>query len=62
MKEVFDPKTQNQCTLIYMAASVVAEAISLAVYYPYEIVKVRMIAKNDKFNYTSIPDAFKKIF
>jgi hypothetical protein len=32
-----------------MAASVIAEAISLAVFYPYEIVKVRMIAKNDKF-------------
>ena len=48
--------------MIYMAASVIAEAFSLAVYYPYEIVKVRMIAKNDKFNYSSIPDAFKKIY
>lgn len=61
MKEIFDPKTQNQCSLIYMTASIIAEAVSMVVYYPYEIIKVRMIAKNDKFNYTSIPDAFKKI-
>lgn len=33
----------------------------MIIYYPYEIVKVRMIAKNDKYNYKSIPDAFKKI-
>ena len=45
-----------------MTACVIAEAVSMIIYYPYEIVKVRMIAKNDKFNYKSIPDAFKKIY
>ena len=38
-----------------------AEAMSICFYYPFEIVKVRMIAKNDTYGYKSIPDAFKKI-
>jgi uncharacterized protein YgiM (DUF1202 family) len=62
MKEIYEPKTQNQCSLIYMTACVIAEAVSMIIYYPYEIVKVRMIAKNDKYQYKSIPDAFQKIF
>ena len=45
-----------------MTGCVIAEAVSMIIYYPYEIVKVRMIAKNDKFKYQSIPDAFKKIY
>ncbi len=61
MKEYFQPKTQKQCTLIYFVASTLAEQLSIAIYYPYEILKVRMVAKNDQFNYQSIPDAFKKI-
>jgi len=44
-----------------MFSSVVAEALSMLIYYPYEIVKVRIVAKNDQFAYKSIPDAFKKI-
>jgi hypothetical protein len=40
----------------------VAEAIALLYYYPFEIVKVRMVAKNDQYRYRSIPDAFKKMF
>ena len=38
-----------------------AEALSMIIYYPYEIVKVRMVAKNDLYKYKSIPDAFHKI-
>jgi hypothetical protein len=61
MREYFEPKTQKECSLIYMAASFISEAVALCIYYPYEILKVRMIAKNDVFGYKSIPDAFKKI-
>jgi len=38
-----------------------AEAISMLLYYPYEIVKCRYVAKNEIYGYKSIPDAFKKI-
>eukprot|EP00355_Strombidium_rassoulzadegani_P010708 CAMPEP_0168621744 /NCGR_PEP_ID=MMETSP0449_2-20121227/7870_1 /TAXON_ID=1082188 /ORGANISM="Strombidium rassoulzadegani, Strain ras09" /LENGTH=249 /DNA_ID=CAMNT_0008662909 /DNA_START=574 /DNA_END=1319 /DNA_ORIENTATION=+ len=62
MREYFQPATQQQCSLIYLVASVCAEAISMFIYYPYEILKVRMITKNDTFGYKSIPDAFHKIF
>ena len=44
-----------------MVASIIAEGLSMLIYYPYEIVKVRIVAKNDQFAYKSIPDAFKKI-
>lgn len=47
LKEIYQPQTQNQCSVIYLVASVVAEAVTLALYYPSEIVKVRMITKND---------------
>jgi hypothetical protein len=36
--------------------------VALVLYYPYEIVKVRMVAKNDQYNYKSIPDAFTKMY
>jgi hypothetical protein len=62
LKEIFEPKTQNQCSIIYLVASMVAEAITLAMYYPYEIIKVRIIAKNDIYQYKSLPDAFIKMF
>jgi hypothetical protein len=39
----------------------VAETVTLAMYYPYELVKVRIVTKNDEYNYKSIPDAFKRI-
>jgi hypothetical protein len=45
-----------------LVASIVAEAVTLAMYYPYEIIKVRIIAKNDQYQYKSLPDAFKKMY
>lgn len=45
-----------------MVSSIVAEAVTLALYYPYEIVKVRIVAKNDKYQYKSLPDAFQKMY
>jgi hypothetical protein len=48
--------------MIYLFSSIVAEVLALLLYYPYEIVKVRMVAKNDQYQYRSIPDAFKKMY
>lgn len=45
-----------------MLSSIIAEAVSLTLYYPFEIVKVRMVAKNEQYGYKSIPDAFQKMF
>ena len=61
LKEIYQPKTQNQLTMIYLCASVVAETISLLMYYPYEMMKVRIIAKNDKYNYRSVFDGFRQV-
>lgn len=47
MKDKFKPKNQFECSIIYTFSSIVAEALSMIIYYPYEIVKVRMVAKND---------------
>lgn len=45
-----------------MFSSVIAEIVALVLYYPYEIVKVRMVAKNEQYQYRSIPDAFQKMY
>jgi len=47
--------------MIYLFSSIVSEAISMLIYYPYEIFKVRYIAKNDKYRYKGITDCFTKI-
>lgn len=58
MKEIFKPQNQVQTTMIYTAASCIAEALSMIIYYPYEIFKVRYIAKNDIYKYRSITQGF----
>ena len=45
-----------------MVSSVIAEALSMLIYYPYEIVKVRYIAKNDIYHYRGITHGFASIF
>lgn len=62
LKEIYEPKTQNQCGMIYLVSSIVAEAITLCLYYPFEIIKVRIVAKNEQYGYKSLPDAFKKMY
>ena len=61
MKNHFDPKTPSAKAAIYATASTVAEVIALTVYYPYELIKVRLLTKNDKYRYSSVSDAFFKI-
>ena len=46
---------------IYASASTIAEIVALSIYYPYELVKVRLLTKNDHYNYFSVSDAFYKI-
>jgi len=44
-----------------MFSSCFAEALSMLIYYPYEIIKVRYIAKNDKYQYKGITHGFSNI-
>jgi hypothetical protein len=47
--------------LVYASASTVAEIVSLFIYYPFELTKIRLLTKNDIYGYTSVSDAFVKI-
>ena len=47
--------------LVYASSSTIAEIVSLFIYYPYELVKIRLLTKNDTYQYTSVSDAFYKI-
>lgn len=38
-----------------------SEVIALTVYYPFELIKVRLLTKNDVYKYDSISDAAIKI-
>lgn len=47
--------------LYYFTASCIAEVFALTLYYPYDMIKVRLQTSNDKFHYNSLSDAFSKI-
>ena len=61
LRDKLKPKTQSQCSMIYFASSIIAEALSMLIYYPYEIFKIRYVAKNDKYRYNGVTDCFRKI-
>lgn len=47
LKESFhSPSSTGMKAAIYASASTIAEMIALTVYYPFELVKVRFLAKN----------------
>ena len=46
MKEHLDPKSTSMYVAIYASASTIAECFSLLIYYPFEVIKVRMLTKN----------------
>jgi hypothetical protein len=50
-----------QNAVIYAVASLFAEMSTLALYYPYELIKVRLMTKNHEFKYENVSDAFRKI-
>jgi len=47
--------------MIYASSATIAEIIALIAYYPYELIKVRFLTKNDVYQYHSVSDAFFKI-
>lgn len=61
MKEYIQPNSPGMFAAIYASASTIAEVLALLVYYPYELVKVRLLTKNHHYNYYSVSDAFYKI-
>ena len=42
-------KSASLRALIYASSSTIAEGISLLIYYPYELVKIRLLTKNDQY-------------
>ena len=61
MKESLQPTSTSSYAMIYASASTIAEFVALIVYYPYELVKVRFLTKNEVYGYHSVSDAFMKI-
>ena len=61
LKDRYKPQTQKQTSAIYIFSSILAEIVTLGLYYPYEVIKVRYIAKNQEFGYRGIADGMKKI-
>lgn len=57
-KEVFG-KTIDMA-LVYMAASLTAEMLTLGVQYPYDLIKCRLQSVNQEFKYKNLPHAFSK--
>jgi hypothetical protein len=60
-KEKFQPITTSAHALIYAMASAMAEFVALLIYYPFELIKIRFLTKNDVYLYESVSDAFLKI-
>lgn len=55
------PSSASMKAAIYASASTIAECLALTVYYPFELIKVRLMTMNDRFKYESVNDAFHKI-
>lgn len=61
MKEIMRPESKSANAFCYAFAASIAECLALLMYYPYEVVKVRMLTRKNVYNYKSIPDAFYQI-
>lgn len=46
---------------IYSFSSVVAECLSMVMYYPLELVRIRFLTSNHIYKYQNVSDAFTKI-
>ena len=53
MNEKFDKKFSP--AIVSVVASTIGETLTLAVCFPFELVKARLMAKNHFYNYKSIP-------
>jgi len=47
-------------SLIYLAAAFTAQTITLGVYYPFDLIKIRLQTSNKRYKYRSIPEAFRR--
>lgn len=61
LKDKVNPQSAQMNALIYAAASAFSELLSLIVFYPFELIKIRLLTKNEVYKYESVVDAFIKI-
>jgi len=61
MKDSLQPKTAKMNAFIYALASVCAECLSMLMYYPLELIRVRFLTMNNYYQYQTVSDAFAKI-
>lgn len=47
-------------TLVFLLASMIAEAVTIIFHFPYDMIKCRLQSKNYYFKYKNLPHAFKK--
>lgn len=46
---------------MYMGAAAMTEMMALSVYFPFELIKIRMQTCHERYNYKSVWDAFRQI-
>lgn len=61
LKDNYSPKNAAHYAGIYALASSIAEIFVIFIYYPFELVKVRLQTKNHLYRYQNLFDAFVKI-
>lgn len=47
-------------TMVFLIASVIAEAMTIIFHFPYDLIKCRLQSKNNIFKYKNLPHAFRK--
>lgn len=62
MKDKLHPDSASSLAMIYASASAIGQMMALMVYYPYELVKIRILTKSEVYKYEGVWDAFKKIY
>lgn len=60
MKNHFKPETHLGRAAIYAASSTLAQSVDLFC-YPFEMVRIRMLAMREVYGYNSCSDAFRRI-
>lgn len=60
-KSLDSPSSAGMKAAIYASASTIAECVALTIYYPFELIKVRLLTKNEHYRYNSVSHAFLKI-
>lgn len=61
LKNILEPLFWENSSLLYISSSIIANFISLGVYYPFILIKTRWLSSNEKYKYTSLSEALKKL-